>query len=93
MGYPYDKRYIDKIRDNSDECRQIREAFYLLQEKYTKDNNIPSDIDLSLQEQFRLLGEAFELASVTLDGAVDVYHFMWDVLEELLEPKRGDNEL
>ena len=31
-----------------------------------------------------VLGEAFELASNTLENINDGYHFMWDVLLELL---------
>ena len=87
MGYPYGKRYIDKIRDNKQECNEIENAFYVLRKKYVNDHEGYTDyIDLSLKENFAILGEAFELASNTVGDIVDVYHFMWDVVEELLTP-------
>ena len=85
MSYPYDKRYLDKIRENKAECKAIESAYYTLLKKYCKDNKT-DDITLSLQEQFALLGEAFELESHTVGDATDIYHFIWDVIEELLTP-------
>ena len=85
MSYPYDKRYIDKIRENKVECEAIESAYYMLLKKYCYDNKTDG-ISLSLREQFALLGEAFELESHTVGEATDIYHFVWDVIEELLTP-------
>lgn len=85
MGYPWDKTYLEKIRENPQECESIRSAFYTLRKKYINDNpDISDEINLSIQEQFRLLGEAFELESAVLDGCTDEWHFLWDVLDALL---------
>ena len=94
MGYPFDKRYIDKIRENRYECEAISNAFKVLQRKYINDTPGYTDpVDLSLRESFMLLGEAFELASDTLDGITDVYHFMWDVGDELLTSDEEKKEI
>lgn len=91
MGYPFDKRYIDKIRESKRECEDITNAFNVLRRKYVNDTpGYTVIIDLSLKEQFMLLGEAFELASPTLDGITDGWHFLWDVLEELLTPNEEE---
>lgn len=90
MGYPYDKRYIDKIRENERECKEIENAFYVLRQKYTKDHGYSDSTELSLKENFEVLGEAFEFASDTVGGIMDGYHFMWDVIEELLTPEKKD---
>ena len=88
MGYPYGKTYLEQIQEKPEECKEIRNAFWVLRQKYVKDHPKYSDgVELSLQENFSILGEAFELASYTLDGCTDEYHFMWDVLDELLTPK------
>lgn len=96
MGYPFDKRYIDKIRENEKECEDIKNAFYVLRQKYAKDNNYNDVIELSIKENFGLLGEAFELASPTVGDISDGYHFLWDIVEELLtsneEKKRLEEE-
>lgn len=93
MGYPYDKRYIDQIRENKQECKDIKNAYYVLGSKYIKDHEGYSDpIDLSISESFAILGEAFELASETVDSITDVHHFMWDILEELLTPAEERDE-
>lgn len=85
MGYPYDKTYLEQILENIEECEDIRRVFYALRRKYIKDNLEGGDeFSLSIQENFRLLGEAFELESWTLDGISDKYHFIGDVLEALL---------
>lgn len=90
MGYPYDKRYIDRIREHKKECEEIENAYYVLRRKYIKEHKEYGDpMDLSISESFAILGEAFELASATLDDISDTYHFMWDVLEELLTPMEG----
>lgn len=88
MGYPYDKTYLEQIQGHKDECEEIEQAFTVLRKKFVKDSPDYADsIELPISEQFRLLGEAFELASWTLDGISDEYHFMWDVVEALLTPK------
>ena len=93
MGYPYNKRYIDQIREHKQECKDIEKAYYVLRSKYIKDHEGYSDpIDLSIGESFAILGEAFELASETVDSITDVHHFMWDILEELLTPVKGQDE-
>lgn len=85
MGYPYDKTYLEQIQENKKECQAIINGYYLLRRKFINEHEEYSDdIDLDLKENFALLGEAFELASHTLDGITDKYHFMWDVLEKLL---------
>lgn len=90
MGYPYGDTYLEQIQKHKEECEGIRKAYYILARKYAKEKHI-DPIDLTLQESFSLLGEAFELESVVLDGAVDTYHFIWDVLDALLTPKE-DND-
>lgn len=63
----------------------------MLRRKYVKDTPGCTDIiDLSLKEQFMLLGEALELASSTLDSITDEFHFMWDVLDELFTPNEEE---
>lgn len=85
MGYPYGKTYLEQIQEKPEECKEIRNAFWVLRQKYVKDHPKYSDgIELSLQENFSILGEAFELASDTVGSIQDPHHFMWDVLDELL---------
>ena len=89
LGYPYGDTYLEKIQKNPRECREIREAFYVLRQKYVKDHPEYTDtIEVSLQENFNILGEAFELVSDTVGGIMDPHHFMWDVLDELI-PEGG----
>lgn len=89
MSYPYGKTYLEQIQASPEECRAIREAFYVLRQKYVKDHEGYSDsIDLSIKENFEVLGEAFELVSGTVGDIVDVHHFLWDVLDELV-PEKG----
>lgn len=96
MGYPYEKTYLERIKEDDRECQNIKEAFYVLRRKYVKDHNYTDSIDLSITEEFALLGEAFELESTTLQGIADSYHFLWDVVDELLtsneEHKRLEEE-
>ena len=87
MGYPYDKTYLEQIQASKNECEDIRKAYYVLAHKYAKDNNM-DPIELDITESFKLLGEAFELESNVLDGCSDGYHFMWDILDALLTPKK-----
>lgn len=87
MSYPYGDTYLEQIQKNPNECKQIEQAFYVLRKKYIKDHPGYNDpIDLTLPEQFMLLGEAFELGSQTLNGVSDEYHFVWDIIEALLTP-------
>lgn len=93
MGYPYDKTYLEKIQANTQECRQIRDAYYVLRDKYLKEHPEYDEISLPLSISFGILGEAFELGSWTVGNIPDQYHFMWDVLDELSAPKaKEDNE-
>lgn len=91
MSYPYDKTYLEQIQESKSECKEIEQAFKVLRHKFVKDSPDYTDsIELPISEQFRLLGEAFELASYTLDGVSDDYHFMWDVVDALLTPKENN---
>ena len=90
MGYPYGDTYLEQIQKHKQECEDIRKAYYVLLGKYCRDNET-DDISLSLKESFSLLGEAFELQSVVLGGKIDLYHFMWDVLDTLLTPKEEND--
>ena len=93
MSYPYDKTYLEQIQEHKNECKEIEQAFKVLRQKFIKDHEEYTCVeDLSLAENFEILGEAFDLASYTLDGVSDVYHFMWDVLEVLLTPKEKNGE-
>lgn len=87
MGYPYDKTYLEQIQDSKDECEDIKRAFHVLRLKYMKEHKINDVIALGIKENFEILGEAFELASQSLDGIIDLHHFMWDVEDALLTPK------
>lgn len=90
MGYPWDKTYLQQIHEHPKEMEEIRQAFYVLRQKYAKDHDGYSDsIDLSLMENFMVLGEAFELASGTVGDISDPWHFMWDVVDALLPEKEG----
>ena len=88
MSYPYDKTYLEKIQERPEECDDIRKAYYVLRQKYAHDHNLGNSIDMTIKESFEVLGEAFELASITVDGITDEYHFMWDVIDALLPEKK-----
>lgn len=90
MGYPYDKTYLEKIQANSAEMEGIKTVYSALLRKYMQDNQVDSDIELTIIDLFTVLGQAFEYGSTTLEGIADPYHFMWDVIDELLpeEPNR-----
>ena len=93
MGYPYGLTYLEQIKKRPQECEDIKQAFYVLRAKYVADSDKYADpIELSIKENFMLLGEAFELVSDTVRGIVDVHHFMWDILDELLEPQQGGKD-
>jgi len=90
MGYPYGKTYLEQIQEDKDECMRIQRAYYLLLKKHCKDNR-RDDIELTLKQMLALLAEAFELESTTLDGITDEYHFMWDIVDALLTPKKEED--
>ena len=92
MGYPYGKTYLEQIQERPQECKEIEHAFYVLRLKYAKDHKYTDTIDLGLKENFQVLGEAFELASDTVGEIADVYHFMWDVIDALLNPEGKDEK-
>ena len=85
MGYPYDKTYLQQIQESPKEMEVIRNAYWVLRSKYLADHPSEEGLSLSLATEFSLLGEAFELTSVVLEGCTDPYHFMWDILDELLK--------
>lgn len=91
MSYPHGDTYLEQIQKSKYDCSHIREAYYVLLNKFMKDNGIPDDIDLTMSQRFAILGEAFENESVTLHGIPDEYHFMWDVLDALLTFKEEEN--
>lgn len=88
MGYPYGKTYLEKIQENPKEMEKIRNAYYLLLKQRAKLQGLDTD-ELDIKESFEVLGEAFDLASDTIDGFIDDYHFMWDVLNALLPDKNN----
>lgn len=88
MGYPYGKTYLEQIQESEYEREAIEKAYYVLVRKYVKESDtINHDTELTLEESFKILGEAFELESDIVGGICDVYHFMWDVLDALLKAK------
>lgn len=97
MSYPQGKRFIQVIQASPDECQKIRDAFYLLRTKYIDDNpEYSGTIDLTLKEQFAILGEAFQLASTTLrdEARSDTEdHFIQDVLMYLVPDEWDRKEL
>lgn len=84
MGYPYDKSYYDQIVENK-EYNKVYEAYNVLVGKYLDDHEIHDSIDLTIPEMFQILGEAFKYGAPTLEGISDEYHFMSDILYEILE--------
>ena len=36
MGYPYDKSYLEQIKENKKECEKIINAFYVLRKNMLK---------------------------------------------------------
>lgn len=84
MGYPYGKTYLQQIIDRG-EHKKVLDVYHALTSKYIKEHDMNDAIDLSITEMFTLLGEAFEYGAYTLDGITDEYHFLSDVLWELLE--------
>ena len=86
MGYPYGETYLEQIQKDKDQCQAVLDTFYTLRNKLVRDNpeKYCDTIDLSIEENFRLLGEAFELSADSVRGITDGYHFMWDICYELL---------
>lgn len=84
MGYPYGKTYLEQIQESERERSDIRKAYWILRNKYNKDHGNVFDYDLTLKDEFALLGEAFELCSEVVGDITDTHHFLWDILDELL---------
>lgn len=87
MGYPFEKRYIEQIKENPKECERIGVAYQTLKQKYLEEHG-EDMVSLPLSKDFEILGEAFQYASNILDGITDQYHFMGDVLDLLLTPTK-----
>lgn len=87
MGYPYGKTYLEQIQESERECKDIRTAFWILRNKYIKDHR-HGELDLELEQEFELLGEAFRLCSDVVGDITDTQHFMWDILDGLLPEDR-----
>ena len=100
MSYPFDGvTYLEKIQSDKDMLVKVEDAYYVLRAKKLRDEN-RQDIELSLEEQFSLLAEAFCLSDECGTFLNDDYiHFMRDVLDCLLKreyspwaDKEGGNE-
>lgn len=87
MGYPYGKTYLEKIQENPKECEEITKAYRVLRRKWLVEHPEVDDVSIPLKEEFAILGEAFDLASYEVGDISDQYHFMYDVIDELLTPK------
>lgn len=90
MGYPYDKRYLQVIQENSNECELIESAYYVLLNKYMKEHQ---DDEPSLPIKMSILGEAMEYASITLDVVGADSRVMQDIILCLLHHKDYDEEV
>lgn len=90
MGYPYDKRYLQIIQENSNECELIESAYYVLLNKYMKEQQ---DDEPSLPTRMSILGEAMEYASTTLDVIGSDIRVMQDIVLCLLHHKDYDEEI
>lgn len=84
MSYPYDKSYYDQIVEKKEYYR-VYEAYQVLLGKYMAEHKINDPICLTIPEMFQILGEAFKYSAPTLEGISDEYHFVSDILYELLE--------
>ena len=99
MGYAFDGvTYLEKIQSDKDMLAKVEDAYYVLRAKKLRDEN-RQDIELSLEEQFSLLAEAFCLSDEYGTFLNDDYiHFMRDVLDCLLKREyspwadEGENE-
>lgn len=90
MGYPYDKRYLQLIQENSNECELIENAYDVLLNKYLREHQ---DDDPSLPIRMSILGEAIEYASTTLGSVGSEIRVMQDILLCLLHHKDYDEEI
>lgn len=90
MGYPYGDTYLEQIQKNKYDCKKIRDAFWVLAQKYKRVHGLPTGEELTLTQYFEVLGETFEHESVVLDSCTDPHHFVWDVLDALLGPEFDD---
>lgn len=88
MGYPYGDTYLEQIQKSEYDCKHVREAFWVLVQKYKRTHNHPSGEDLTLTQYFEVLGEAFEHESAVLESCTDPHHFLWDVLDALLKEEK-----
>lgn len=86
MSYPYDGvTYLEKIQNDPDFLNEVDTAYYILISKKCQDEHRDT-IELSLEEQFSVLGEAFKLCGTGAYINNDDYsHFMQDVLDCLLK--------
>lgn len=90
MGYPYDKRYLQIIQENSRECELIENAYHVLLSKYAREHQ---DEEPSLPIRMSILGEAMEYASTTLDVVGSDGRVMQDIIFCLLHHKDYDEEI
>lgn len=90
MSYPYEKTYLEQIQEDKKEMSDIQTAYWVLKRKYAKKKGIDT-IELSLKENFAILGEAFELASEIVGDIHDSYHFMWDIMDALFPEELAES--
>lgn len=90
MGYPYDKRYLQSIQENSHECELIENAYHVLLSKYTREYQ---DEEPNLPIKMSILGEAMEYASTTLDVVGSDGRIMQDIILCLLHHEDYDEEV
>lgn len=90
MSYPYGKRHLQLIQENSNECEFIENVYYVLLNKYKKEHQ---DDDPSLPIRMSILGEAMEYASTTLDVVGSDGRVMQDIVLCLLHHKDYDEEI
>lgn len=85
MSYPFDGvTYLEKMQNNPDFLSEVNAAYYILISKKCQDEH-RDVIELSLEEQFSVLGEAFKLCGNDIYINDDYSHFMRDVLDCLLK--------
>lgn len=92
MGYPYGERYLEQIQGSKTECERIKNAFYALRERYLEEHGYSDHIELTVPEQFEILGEAFAYGSNVISDISDEYHFIDDVVLALLTPKEKPDD-
>lgn len=89
MGYPYGKTYLERIQANPRQMDDIRVAYATIRAVQMQQTNRTLE-ELTIPEQFAMLGMAFELISDDLQGIADPWHFIQDVIEALLPEKDED---